>query len=148
MAAPEQDLQTVLSMGEVGETLRVTVGHSRLMTGNAPFGTIIVGDDTIASASPGPGDSIILTGLAAGSTNLIVLDESQETVVSARVAVEPVAGPLRSTVTVMKGAETRETYECRGQDCQRMAADDEQRERPILLVAAPDEAPAQAGASE
>ncbi len=135
---------TVLAMAEAGGTLRLTVGHFKLLQADEPFGTIIVGDDTIANATVGTGNTIVLTGLAAGSTNLIVLNEAQQPLVSATVDVVPVAGPLRSMVTVLRGAEAPETYECRGTACQRMAADDEQRERPYLLLAAPDAAPAQA----
>ncbi len=142
VATPAPEMQTVLSVSEVSETLQTTVGHSRLLIGEAPFGTIIVGDDTIAGAAVGPGNSIILTGLAAGSTNLIVLDESLKVILSATVAVVPVAGPLRSTVTVLKGTETRETYEClRGGSCQKMAGEEAQREVSYAFAATPNETP-------
>ncbi|PZX13121.1 putative type II/III system pilus formation protein [Palleronia aestuarii] len=134
---------TIVPMGEVGETFEITVGHSRLLTGETPFDTIIVGDDAIVGASPGPGDSIIVTGLAAGSTNLIVLDQGRSSMLSTQISVSPVTGPLRSTVTVLKGAEARESYECRGMTCLRTDDGDEQRELPFVLLSAPDETQAQ-----
>lgn len=135
-----EEAPTVLPMSEAGEVLRVTVGHSKLLQSDETFGTIIVGDDTIANATVGAGNAIIVTGLAAGSTNLIVLSEAQEMLMSATVAVVPVAGPLRSTVTVMRGAEARERYECRGADCTRVDAQEDRREASFLLTPAPEAA--------
>lgn len=132
LASATPDLGVVKPMSEVSEMLQVTVGHSQLLTGRAPFGTIIVGDDTVAGASLGPGYSIIVTGLTAGSTNLIVLDEQLEPLLTTRINVVPVAGALRSTVTVTKGIEIREVYECRRSSCQRMAEADTQREVPYV----------------
>ena len=107
---------TVLAMEQAGDVLQITIGYSKLLQADEPFGTIIVGDDTIVNATVGAGNSIIVTGLTAGSTNLIVLGESQQMLMSSTVTVAPVAGPLRSMVTVLKGAK-RERYECRGADC-------------------------------
>lgn len=131
-----EEAPTVLPMSEAGDVLRMTVGHSKLLQADEPFGTIIVGDDTIANATVGAGNSIIVTGLAAGSTNLIVLSEAQEMLMSATVAVVPVAGPLRATVTVMRGAETRERYECRGADCTLIDPQGQPTEMSFLLTPA------------
>ena len=141
LAGPKPEPKVVKPMSDVGESLQVTVGHSRVLIGDAPFGTIIIGDDTIAGASLGPGNSIILTGLTAGSTNLIVLGEGLTPVLETRVAVVPVAGALRSTVTVTKGIQIREVYECR-KSCQRMAEAEGQREFPYVPVANPETAEA------
>lgn len=126
----------VLAMEEAGDVLRMTVGHSKLLQADEPFGTIIVGDDTIANATVGAGNSIIVTGLAAGSTNLIVLSESQQMLMSSTIAVVPVAGPLRATVTVLRGAETRERYECRGADCTLIDPQGQPTEMSFLLTPA------------
>lgn len=130
------DAPTVLAMEEAGEVLRMTVGHSKLLQADEPFGTIIVGDDTIANATVGAGNSIIVTGLAAGSTNLIVLGESQQMLMSSTIAVVPVAGPLRATVTVLRGADTRERYECRGADCTLIDPQGQPTEMSFLLTPA------------
>lgn len=134
------DAPAVLAMNEAGEALQVTVGHSKLLQAGEPLGTIIVGDDTIAAATIGAGNSIILTGLAAGSTNLIVLSEDDEMLMASQVQVVPVAGRLRSTVTLLKGASTREQYECRGNNCEPVSAEDATTEMPLVLMAAPSQA--------
>lgn len=127
---------TVLAMEEADDMLRMTVGHSKLLQAGEPFGTIIVGDDTIANATVGAGNAIIVTGLTAGSTNLIVLGESQRMLMSSTIAVVPVAGPLRATVTVLRGADTRERYECRGTDCTLIDPQGQPTEMSFLLTPA------------
>lgn len=127
---------TVMAMAEVDDLLKMTVGYSKLLQTDQSLGTIIVGDDTIAKATIGAGNSIIVTGLAAGSTNLIVLGESQEVLMSSSIAVSPVAGPLRSTVNVMKGSTTHERYECRGANCTLIDPQDQPTELSFLLTPA------------
>ncbi len=133
---------TVLAMEEAGDVLRMTVGHSKLLQSDEAFGTIIVGDDTIANATLGAGNSIIVTGLQAGSTNLIVLSESQQMLMSSTIAVAPVAGALRSLVTVRKGAGTPELYECRGNGCTLTSLNEQPQEMSFLLTPAPQQAAA------
>ena len=139
-AGSSGDAPAVLAMNEAGEALQVTVGHSKLLQAGGPLGTIIVGDDTIAAATIGAGNSVILTGLAAGSTNLIVLSEGDEMLMSSQIMVVPVAGRLRSTVSVLKGASTREQYECRGNNCEPVSTEDATTEVPLVLMAAPGQA--------
>lgn len=116
-ASVAEEPSAVVDIAKAADLLQLTVGYSLLLQADEPFETIIMGDDTVAIATVGAGNSIILTGLAAGSTNLIVLGESQRVLLSSTVDVSPVNGPLRSTVTVLKGATAREQYECRGNDC-------------------------------
>ena len=144
--ASNGDSPMVLAMAEAGQTLQVTIGHSKLLTADQPLGTIIVGDDTIAAATTGARNSVILTGLAAGSTNLIILDGVGEMLMSSQVTVVPVAGRLRSTVTIFKGATAREQHECRGRGCEPLPEDRATGE-PLVLMAAPSQAPSQAPAS-
>ena len=107
----------VMPLSEAGELLQIKVGHSKLLQANQPFGTIIVGDDTIANATIGPGNSIVLTGLMEGSTNIIVLGETLGMMMATGISVTPLDGQARSAATVMKGAGTSERYECRGTGC-------------------------------
>ena len=131
---PTEPESAVVSMEQAGDVLRMTIGHSKLLLADEAFGTIIVGDETIANANIGTGNSIILTALQAGSTNIIVLDEaSQGVLMSSTIAVAPVGGPLRSTVTVRNGAERSERYECRGSDCLLVASEDPPTELSFLL---------------
>ncbi len=132
-------LPAVVAMEEAGEELEIIVGHSVLLQAEDPLGTIIVGDDTIATATVGAGNSLVVTGLATGSTNLIVLTEGDETLMASKVAVVPTTGRLRSMVTVTKGSEIGEQYECRGNACKALSADRAATEIPLMLMATPAE---------
>ena len=142
------DAPTVLAMDEAVDVMRVTVGHSKLLQSDEAFGTIIVGDDTIANATVGAENSLIVTGLSAGSTNLIVLGESRQILMSSTIAVVPVSGPLRSTVMVMKGVGMRERYECRGTDCTLIDGQDQPAEMSFLPTPVPGQSPSGAIAGE
>lgn len=107
------DAPTVLVMGETVGILRLTTGHSKLLQTDQSIGMIIVGDDTIANTTVGSGNSIVVTGLREGSTNLIVLSKTQELLMSSTIVIAPVAGQLRSIVTVRRGTAAEERYECR-----------------------------------
>jgi len=111
------EARTVFTIAEASEGLRMTVGYAKLLQVDEPFGTIIIGDDTIANATVGSRNSIIVTGLSAGSTNLIILGESQGMLMSATITVVPVTGALLAMVAVVKGLNTRERYECRKTGC-------------------------------
>ena len=132
-------LPAVVAMEEAGEEFEIVAGHSVLLQAAEPLGTVIIGDDTIANATVGAGNSLIVTGLATGSTNLIVLTEGDETLMASKVAVVPVTGRLRSTVTVTKGSEIGEQYECRGNGCKPLSADRGATEIPLMLMATPAE---------
>lgn len=136
----------VLAMAEAQDLMRVTVGHSRLLTAEAPFETVIVGDDTIANATVGAGNSLILTGLSAGVTNVIVRGEDAGTLLAATLVVVPANGPLRSTVTVRKGTEGQDRYECRGSACE-LLADEPSGEVPMFLLSSAPQASGE-GAAE
>ncbi len=132
------DAPTVLVMGETGGMLRLTVGHSKLLQTDQPIGMIIVGDDTIANTTVGAGNSIVVTGLSEGSTNLIVLSKTQELLMSSTIAIAPVAGPLRSIVTVRRGTAAQERYECRD-TCGLIDMKQDRTEVSSLLMAAPEQ---------
>ncbi len=127
---------SVLAMSEAEGVLRLTKGHSKILRAENPVGTIIVGDDTIANTTVGDGNLIIVTGLTAGSTNIIVLGETQEMLMSSQIEVLPVAGPLRSTVTVSRGVTTHERYECRGARCFLIDPQQDRPEMSFLLTPA------------
>lgn len=139
---------TVMASTEAGDLLPITVGYSKLLQADQPLGTIIVGDDTIANAILGSGNSIILTGLSTGSTNIIVLGESNEVLISATISVSPLAGPLHSTATVLKGTIMRERYECRSTACNLVDPQDQPTEISSLSTPTNDmEAAEEGGAS-
>ncbi len=136
---------SVLAMSEAEEVLRLTKGHSKILHAENLIGTIIVGDDTIANTTISDGNLIVLTGLSTGSTNLIVLSETQEMLISTMIEVLPIAGPLRSTVTVSRGVTTQERYECRGAKCFLVDSKQDRSEMSFLLTPATEQAVSEEG---
>jgi Flp pilus assembly secretin CpaC len=101
-----------------GDPLDLTVGHSQVVMAEGGLGTVIVGDDSIADATLGSGNTIILTGKALGSTNLIVLDEVGSQIMNSTLLVGPVDRRPTSTVRILKGGSSEREYVCRtGSGC-------------------------------
>jgi Flp pilus assembly secretin CpaC len=101
-----------------GNLVDLTVGHSQVVTAEGGLGTVIVGDDSIADATLGSGNTIILTGKALGSTNLIVLDEVGSQIMNSTLLVGPVDRRPTSTVRILKGGSSEREYVCRtGSGC-------------------------------
>jgi hypothetical protein len=96
-----------------GNLVDLTIGHSQVVTAEGGLGTVIVGDDRIADATLGSGNTIILTGKALGSTNLIVLDEVGSQIMSSTLLVGPVDRRPSSTVRILKGGSSEQEYVCR-----------------------------------
>lgn len=104
----------------------LTVGHSHVVKPAGEPGTVIVGDDSIANANIASGNTIILTGKAVGSTNLIVLDESGSEILSSTLQVSPVDRRPQTQVRVIKGGSNEQRYVCgAGQGCSEMQQGDE-----------------------
>jgi Flp pilus assembly secretin CpaC len=57
-------------------SLTLLVGEAEVVRYPREPGTVIIGDPRIATASLATSDIVVLTGLEAGETNLIVLDDS------------------------------------------------------------------------
>ena len=69
------------------ETIVLTAGFTQMLRPARPVRTIAIGNPLIADATVGDARSIILTGKAVGSTNLILLDEAGEEISNAIVRV-------------------------------------------------------------
>jgi hypothetical protein len=62
------------------ETVRLTVDFARILILERPASTIVIGNTGIADANMSDDSTIVLTGKTAGTTNLIVLDESRRAI--------------------------------------------------------------------
>lgn len=91
--------------------LEVPIGYSQVLKPSEAPGTIVVGDNGIADVTISAGNSIILTGKATGSTNLILLDDTGEEILISVVDVVPVDPRPRTRILVIKGG-SREEYLC------------------------------------
>lgn len=94
------------------EVIDINLGYSQVVRPAEVPGTVIVGDDAVADATIGGGNTIILTGKALGTTNLIVLDEAGGEILSLPVTVAPVDRRPTATIRVVKGSADEQEYLC------------------------------------
>lgn len=90
------------------ETVTVTLDQAKVIRISAPASTIIIGNPSIADATLQDAQTLVLTGRAYGSTNMIILDESGEPISDTQLVVE---APTREMVTIHRGV-VRNTVSC------------------------------------
>ncbi|HEX2256751.1 MAG TPA: pilus assembly protein N-terminal domain-containing protein [Afifellaceae bacterium] len=91
------------SAGKAAETIDVRLGYSELIRTEKPAETIIIGNDQVANATIASAGTIVVTGNALGSTNLILLDETGAEISSATVRVVPVDPRPQHAVRLILG---------------------------------------------
>jgi Flp pilus assembly secretin CpaC len=110
------------------ELLDLPLGHSDIVRSPGEPAIVIIGDDNIADAALGSGDTIIVTGKAAGTTNMIVLDGAGAELMRSIVEVSPVTIPViepvdpviepvdlpapAAMVRVIRGVTSEQYYAC------------------------------------
>lgn len=75
------------SSPRAAETIVLTAGFTQMLRPERAVRTIAIGNPQIADATVGDGRTIILTGKAVGTTNLILLDEAGEEISNATIRV-------------------------------------------------------------
>jgi Pilus formation protein N terminal region len=75
------------SMARAEETIELAPGFVKLLRFDRPVGTVALGDPAVADTFAPNDRSILLTGKAVGSTNLIVLDDAGRDLLSVAVIV-------------------------------------------------------------
>lgn len=90
------------------ELVDVTIDFAKVMKLSRPANTIVIGNPGIADATVEDESTIVLTGKAAGVTNLIVLDSEGKEVTHTLVRV---SSDVRQLTTVFKAGQ-RQTFSC------------------------------------
>ena len=90
------------------ELVDVTIDFAKILKIARPADTIFVGNPGIADAAISDEQTLVLTGKAAGTTNLIVLDDEGEEVMN---SVVRVSSDIRQLTTVFYGTQ-RQTFSC------------------------------------
>jgi Flp pilus assembly secretin CpaC len=90
------------------DPIDVTIDFAKVVKITKPADTIIVGNSGIADATVGDDQTLVLTGKTAGTTNLIVLDQSGGEILN---AVVRVSSDIRQLTTVFYGS-SRQTFSC------------------------------------
>ncbi len=90
----------------------IRLGNSQVIGPLDRMATVIVGNDGVVGASLGGGGTIILTGKVLGTTNLIVLDEQGQELLSSDLNVVSLDNRTTTTVRISRGIANAQTYEC------------------------------------
>ena len=93
---------------EKDEAVRVTLDFAKIVKLNEPAATVIVGNSGIVEAAIEDDKTMVLTGQAPGSTNIIVMDSEGNEIENVRVVV---ASDTRELTTVYSGTD-RLSYSC------------------------------------
>lgn len=96
------------AMAEEEAPISVIIDRAKVMRISRPADIVIIGNPAIADATIQDNRTLIITGRAFGTTNLIVLDASGEAIAD---SVLTVTGTNDGVVTVYKRA-SRETLSC------------------------------------
>jgi Flp pilus assembly secretin CpaC len=86
----------------------LTIDFAKVVRLDGPATTIVIGNPGIADAAVEDEQTLVLTGKAAGTTNLIVLDENGEPIVD---SVLRVSSNVQQLTTIFYGGE-RQTFSC------------------------------------
>ncbi|HTO33656.1 MAG TPA: pilus assembly protein N-terminal domain-containing protein [Pararhizobium sp.] len=69
------------------DMLRVYMDHARVLKLDRPVSKVIIGNSDVADATVADAKTIVLTGRAFGTTNLVILDSAGNAIVDERILV-------------------------------------------------------------
>ncbi|MXQ10687.1 pilus assembly protein N-terminal domain-containing protein [Microvirga makkahensis] len=92
---------------QVGQAIQVVIDFAKILTLERTAKTIVIGNSGILDATVNDERTVVLTGKAAGTTNMIVLGEDNKEILNTSVIVTP----GRQVTTVYQGLQ-RQTYSC------------------------------------
>jgi Flp pilus assembly secretin CpaC len=90
------------------ETIDLTIDFAKVLKIDRPAETIIIGNPGIADTTIGDDETLVLTGKAAGTTNLIVFDKDGVEILNTTMRV---SSDIRQLTTVFYG-KSRQTFSC------------------------------------
>lgn len=102
-------LAATLAPAALAEPFRVKVAETVTLKLTQPAESVVVGNAAIADVAVHDASTLLVTGKAFGSTNILVLDRAGRTIYSNQVAVADSGGD--SQITIVRGAGTY-TYSC------------------------------------
>ncbi|WP_319772501.1 pilus assembly protein N-terminal domain-containing protein [Breoghania sp.] len=88
--------------------VKVVTDRAKVFRIDEPADTIIIGNPAIADATMHDRTTLVITGKAYGTTNLVILNKAGNPIIDEVIAVEPPGG---SVVTLMRAKETY-SYDC------------------------------------
>jgi Flp pilus assembly secretin CpaC len=105
---PSRPGDAIADREQKATAIRVTLDFARVQTFEMPVRTVIIGNPAIVDGTLNDERTIVLTGKAVGTTNLIVLGEAGREIASLVVNVIP----NRDQLTTVHQGEAQQTYTC------------------------------------
>lgn len=96
------------ALAETSERIALSIDFATVYKLERPAATVIIGNSGIADATVKDGETLVLTGKASGTTNMIILDEDGEEITNALVEV----GYRGDAVTTVYYGRDRRTFAC------------------------------------
>ena len=100
----------LLSTGATAETFNIRLDKAEILRIDAPASIVIVGNPAIADVTVENPNMLFLTGLAAGETNLIILDDTGEPIIEYDLVV---TSEIARQVTVHRNVDLLTTFSCK-----------------------------------
>ncbi len=100
----------VMSTGAMAETFNVRLDKAEILRLDEPASIVIVGNPSIADVTVENPNMLFLTGLAAGETNLIILDDNGEEILEYDLVV---TSEIARQVTVHRNVDLLTTFSCK-----------------------------------
>jgi hypothetical protein len=94
--------------GQKANAISVVLDFARIQTFEAPARTVVIGNPAIVDGTLNDEKTIVLTGKAVGTTNIIVLGEAGREIANLVVNVTP----NRSQLTTVHQGEAQQNYTC------------------------------------
>jgi Flp pilus assembly secretin CpaC len=107
---PLAELNRGASLERKTSSVTVVLDFAKILSFSKPARTIIIGNPAIVDGTLNDENTIVLTGKASGTTNMIVIGEAGEEIADLTVTV---AANTRQLTTVHHGA-AQQTYSCTG----------------------------------
>lgn len=101
-------VQPSLASEALGQTVELVIDFAKIVTLDEPVSTVVIGNAGIADAAMGDDRTIVLTGKAAGTTNMIFIGRGGEQIANTTVRV---SSDTRHLTTVYRGT-NRQTFSC------------------------------------
>ena len=103
-------LAVALSTGAMADSLNVRLDKAEILRLDYPASIVIVGNPQIADVTVESPNMLFVTGLTAGETNLIILDDSGESIMEYDLVV---VSEVDRQVTVHRNVEVLTTFSCK-----------------------------------
>ena len=89
--------------------ITVFIDEAKIVELSRPVSQVIIGNPAIADVTVQSKNVLVFTGKSSGHTNIILLDENNQTILNKKV--EVTTSPAGGTVVVYRGS-TRNSYQC------------------------------------